>query len=424
MTRSPTVRLQAVRFPAALLVSILLLAACGAGTPPPAMSVQRDSAGVSIVESATQPGAPATLALSDEPLLQIGVLDGAAEYQLHRVQALVRLSDGTLVVANSGSRELRFYSSDGRHLRSVGGAGSGPGEFRALTHVSRLAGDSLLVFDALNRRTTIFDGGGRHVRDWSAMQDGRTMRVVGALPDGTLLTTNSARSAPGRTVEYSRDTVTYEITRHGAGIPIERRYAGSETRFEVQERGGSIVSFSVMTLPFSRSVMATTAGAAFVIGSSDSYELHVYSADGALRRIIRRTDVVPQPVTAELVQLRVDDHLARRRAAGDKVSAEDAAAARRQALAYHRVETVPAFTAITGAADGGLWVKTFVPPGADGTAGSWAVHDVAGHLIGTILLPADFQPMFIEGDVVAGVIRDEFDVEYVRVYSVSPVPLR
>ena len=68
-------------------------------------------------------------ALAAEPDLVIGVLEGAAEYQLYRVGRPVRLSDGRIAVPNSGSHEVRLFDASGRFLRSVGRLGSGPGEF-------------------------------------------------------------------------------------------------------------------------------------------------------------------------------------------------------------------------------------------------------------------------------------------------------
>lgn len=406
-----------------LLAAVPLVTACGAGVPQPATSVERDSAGIRIVESAAPPDAPPAFRLSPEPLAQVGVLDGAPEYQLHRVQGATRLTDGTLVIANSGSRELRFYTADGTHLRSAGGEGAGPGEFRALTHLQRLAGDSLLVFDVVNRRISIIDATGRHVRDWSTAQGGRIMRVAAALPDGTLLAFNSVATAPERTVEYRRDTISYEIRRGDAPMRIPRRYASTESRLEVQESGGNTIAFGIMTLPFSRGVAAVTAGDTFVIGSNDTYELHVYDAAGSLRTLLRRTDVLPAPVTAELVQQRFDANRQQRLNRGETV-ADDEAAARRQALAFHRVESVPAYATVAGTTGGGLWIMDFSPPAATAAEATWSTYDSEARLVGGIRLPAGFRPLHIEDDIVVGVIQDEFDVEYVRVHRIQRSPTR
>ncbi|NIM51473.1 MAG: hypothetical protein GTN78_04365 [Gemmatimonadales bacterium] len=102
--------------------------------------------------------------VSDEPLVEIGVLDGDPNYQLFRVVGALRLSDGRLVVANSGTNELRFYDSSGRYLRSSGRKGGGPGEFEGLSWLGASGADSLLAYDWPGRQISVFDAAGEYAR--------------------------------------------------------------------------------------------------------------------------------------------------------------------------------------------------------------------------------------------------------------------
>lgn len=114
----------------AALVCLPWLAACGAGADAPPGVVKRDSSGVRIVETRTPQWIDgAGWHVSSEPTVPIGVVDGPPEYQFHDIADVLRLPDGRIVVVNEGSAELRFYASDGSHLRSVGGQGGGPGSF-------------------------------------------------------------------------------------------------------------------------------------------------------------------------------------------------------------------------------------------------------------------------------------------------------
>src|SRR5688572_12148852 len=72
-------------------------------------------------------GAGEEWTVSAEPVLRIGLLDGPREFLFDRIAGVTRLSDGTIVVLNAGDGQLRFFSRDGSHLRSVGGIGGGPG---------------------------------------------------------------------------------------------------------------------------------------------------------------------------------------------------------------------------------------------------------------------------------------------------------
>lgn len=65
----------------------------------------------------------------------------------------------------SQARPPRVYDSDGGFSRTVGGVGSGPGEFLSTDDVVWLPGDSTLILDGLSRRGTIISRDGRPLRN-------------------------------------------------------------------------------------------------------------------------------------------------------------------------------------------------------------------------------------------------------------------
>ncbi|MCJ7627151.1 MAG: 6-bladed beta-propeller, partial [Longimicrobiales bacterium] len=72
----------------------------------------------------------------------------------------MRLDDGRFVVANYGSNEIRFFSSTGEFISSVGRQGEGPGEFQRIETLSRFGADSIAVYDYWLSRVTILGLGG------------------------------------------------------------------------------------------------------------------------------------------------------------------------------------------------------------------------------------------------------------------------
>lgn len=116
-----------------------------------------DSAGISIVENPAEP--PARWTLPPHPVLEVGVVEGDEAYQLSDVVGAVWSARGELVVANGATNALRFYDAAGRHVRSVGREGEGPGEFLALASLER-RGDSLVAHDGRGWRFTIFSSDG------------------------------------------------------------------------------------------------------------------------------------------------------------------------------------------------------------------------------------------------------------------------
>jgi len=141
----------------------------GGGPPGSAASVEpvvRDSAGTEIRE---YPAAilthPAPRQLAETPEVVIGVVEGPAAYQWTRPAAAVRLAGGGFAVAEQSPGELRYFDAEGTHIRTVGGAGQGPGEFRQLTGLARLPGDTLLAWDPGSLRLSWFTPEGELVRD-------------------------------------------------------------------------------------------------------------------------------------------------------------------------------------------------------------------------------------------------------------------
>ena len=80
------------------------------------------------------------------------------------VRGANRLSDGSIAMMDNGSGEIRIFSSDGRHLRSMGGQGEGPGEFRIGRYIWVLPGDTLWVGDYRPWRYHVYLSTGEFVR--------------------------------------------------------------------------------------------------------------------------------------------------------------------------------------------------------------------------------------------------------------------
>ena len=111
-----------MKLPLYLTTLVLATLACNAcddrpppdGRSPALEAVVRDSADVRIVEN-PRPPSQSRLAwqVSTEPAVSIGTLEGEEPYLLHRVQDALILPDGRIVVANSGSNELRVFDASG-----------------------------------------------------------------------------------------------------------------------------------------------------------------------------------------------------------------------------------------------------------------------------------------------------------------------
>lgn len=91
-----------------------------------------------------------------EPELTIGSLEGTGPSTFGEVKGVAPLENGRIAVLESQAQEIRIFAPDGRHLRTLGGRGGGPGELQRANGI--LAGpDGLLrVNDPQNARLSLF----------------------------------------------------------------------------------------------------------------------------------------------------------------------------------------------------------------------------------------------------------------------------
>ncbi|MET0400302.1 MAG: 6-bladed beta-propeller [Longimicrobiaceae bacterium] len=397
-------------FRAAGVLFLPALAACGADKPT-VRAVSRDSAGVPIVENA----APAWKSgeewrLSAEPTLDIGLATGAAAYQFGRVTGAVRLSDGTVAVADAQSRELRFFDRSGRHVRTVGREGNGPGEFKNMNPLTA-TGDSLVVGDQSNQRVTVFGPDGSMVRAVPLQVPGMEgfIRPVGSLRDGSVLVTAGtlARGEAGNGI--SRDSITIlRLLPGGAARPLGR-FAGDE--MFTQGRGGAVM-MAPRAFGLSAEVAAVPDG--FFYGSTDSYRIGRYDAEGKLLRLIN-VQREPREVTPEDVERYKEGRRQASAQGGRPPQVRQMLERSLESMSFP--ETLPAYSEIKADPAGNLWVRDYWITPDD--PGQWTVFNPEGRMLGTVATPARVRILEIGRDYVLGAWADDLDVEHVRMFALE-----
>lgn len=385
------------------LAVVVIVFGCG-GAAPDSGSVVRDSAGVTIVES-TAPlwRSGEEWHVSSTPSMAIGEAQGADEYQLFRVVGACRLADGRIVVANRGSQELRFYDEHARYLYAAGKEGGGPGEFSSLSRMFVL-GDSLVVVDFQLLRVSLFTTEGEFIHSFNLTSTSGGLLPIpeDVLSNGKLLVEHDRRR---RTPEsgFTRDTVllaTYTLD--GEFSDSVGWFPETETYFLVE--GERIAS---QPRPFGLESQEDVAGNRLYFGSSDSYEIQVFTSEGTLQRIIRRP--VANPVLSGEEARAYQDRLLER-------MPEMSPTGRQLHRQIELPATKPAYSRITVDSDGYLWVAEY--PGDDDEASLWNVFDPEGRWLGTVATPYGGFVYQIGSDFLLGVWINELDVEQVRVYSI------
>jgi hypothetical protein len=95
--------------------------------------------------------------------LRIGSVDGGGPDQFGNVLDVTLDELGRLYVLDAQAREVRVFGPDGRHVRSFGGRGAGPGELERPLGLEWGSSGKLWIVDFGNRRYEVFDTAGAYV---------------------------------------------------------------------------------------------------------------------------------------------------------------------------------------------------------------------------------------------------------------------
>ena len=382
-------------------------AACSPGGTRAFHAVFRDSAGIRIVENAAPAANLALWSAVDSGFLQIGVVDGEPAYQFYHITGALETSDGQIVVANSGTSELRLYSRDGRLLRTVGGSGDGPGEYRYLRSIFRLAGDSIVAVDAIARRVTLYSPDGSLVRTWPLVELGpfTAPPPVARLSDGRWLTiTSRTVGRPPDPVEFISLLVTYPGATHSADTVAE--VPSGPGLFKAC--GVDLRSMCRVNTPFPLQARIAVGQDRVYGGNGERFEVRVISSTGILegiwrvewsRRVVTSTDLARDK--AALLASAPNDEVRRQLA----VDYDEAPAP----------EAMPAYSGLVVDVLGNLWAEEY-HTSYDGEK-QYLVFSSMGEVIARIQLPSNLNITEIGADYVLGVWKDDSGVEFIREYS-------
>lgn len=386
-----------------LVLELLLVTACVSEQGRGADFAVADSAGIAIVTSSQPAWTANDWYLSEQPVLQIGVVDGDSAYQLFRVRAAVRFSDGRIAIANDGSSEVRYFDASGRHIRSVGGAGRGPGEFMSVSVLVPFLADSLIVGDFGLRRTTLLAPDGQVVRTEPGLPP------IGALSDGSLV--RQTHVTPEQAVVQdgpARDEavlIRYRLA--GPDSDTLARLPGNES-VQVVDSDGRSSGITGYRRPFGLMRTTSVYGNSVFTADGATPEIRVFDETGKLRRLIRYDHPV-RPVTSADEAAYRDLFLGPIPAGVYRERAERALG--NQAFPA----AMPVFQSIMHDRAGNLWIEEYRAEPSE--PARWTVLDPEGQWLGSVATPTGFRVTDIGEDYVLGIERDEFDVEVVRMYT-------
>lgn len=405
------------------LPALALAAACGGepGSSAGWSGTVEDSAGVQIVRNPSEAVWSADEAWGFEEVVTIGTAAGDADYQFGQISGLDATSDGRILVLDNQAQHVKVFSPDGLYERTIGKAGSGPGEFgpgAAMLMVG--AGDTVIVPDAGNQRVNILLlDRGEHTSFPLRFEEGIPMRWQ-VSEAGTLVAQRRALNLPNQEVS----DVDAIVRQAYDGTIVDT--LATPARGETFTLSGGLPEFHFFAPEPAWTLLDD---GSFCFGVNSDFRITVSDMDGTVRRVItlpRDPGLVTeedQQIITELVMRLMEE----------QGVPPQAMSAIEQNISYE--ERFPAFLQLSDGPRNSLWAQQVgVPsdmtaderenwnPVLDQGSDEWDVFDAEGRFLGTTTMPDRFTPFSFRGDLLYGVWRDEFEVQYVRVYRITGLP--
>jgi hypothetical protein len=401
--------------------ALVLAAACGgeAGGAADWAGTVEDSAGVQLVHNTLTPLWSEGSAWTLEDVMTIGEAAGDPDYQFGQIAGIGVASDGRIILVDQQAQHLKLFSPEGTYLKTIGQPGSGPGEFGpGVGPVLVGRADTLIVPDLGNQRVNVMKSDGSDPASFRMSFERGIPARWDMMGDGDLVYQLRSLNLPN---SEQRDTL---------DLIVRADYTGAILDTLMTPRRGESFSFTEDGQP-KRLVFAPEPvwsvvgedGVSFAI--NDAFRISVYDAAGTLTRIVS-LPVERQPVTQGDIDFFIETV--------ERLATEQGAQQQQIELllsTFNFADNFPAFLQMMPGPEGTLWVQRVQPPTLlpaderetwnpqlDMGSTEWDVFDAEGRYLGVVDMPHRFQPVTFRDDLVYGIWRDEFDVQYVRVMKI------
>ena len=345
--------------------------------------------------------------LSSSPSVEIGGRAGKGPESILKVVGVIRLDDGSVVVATGSLAELKFFDRKGEYVSTSGGAGFGRGTFQKLDGLQYLETGEIAAYDEGLRSISVFDATGEYVRDlmvgYDARNNGAFRSIEGVFDDESVLI-HQTRPPAERTGAKRSDEWFVRVPREGMPITVTNAFPGEELVYRTFSN-----SRDVARPPFGRALHVAVAPTRFYVGDDDQYAISAFSPEGTLLHVVR-LEGAERPVTEDAIDEYMDTRIQPNRDLPRSYLEPPL-----RALISRK--TMPAFSALRADPDGFLWARDFDLALPGHQRERWNIFDPNGRYLGPLTMPKGFALMTVGLDYIAGVTRNEYGGERVGIYE-------
>jgi hypothetical protein len=352
---------------------------------------------------------------------RFGEVDGAPEYTFGRVADMAFGPGENVYVLDNLNGEVRVFDLEGRFLHAFGRKGSGPGEMQFPTRII-VSSEHVRVLDPSLQRAIVFSRSGEHIETSMITEDLAAFDVLLPLRYGMWFGAKTSVTTGRAMMSLLQDTPSeFRDKRQAARAAVPQvvvianpRSPPVDTLLKYDHGFVQYIEPRQSVGMFNRYWGA--GGTWAVSGDSavaviDAFEgfLRIYKVTPNGLRIVRsgRIPITPRKLTES-----------------DWREVEAVARAEGQPLAPRLYLIGPAFQSQLGEAlfadDGALWVRhlDYDPAGAKVASQTpvYLVVPVDGSAQARVRLPPGFSLRAVKGDLLLGLRRGEFDVDYVEIW--------
>jgi len=354
-----------------LALAPILAAACGCKGEPAWKGSIETVEGVEIVRNPKAPMYPqGALELREE--LSIGAAEGAEEYMFFRLRGLAVDGQGEIFALDQRKPRVDVFSGDGRHVRSIGRKGQGPGEFVTPFFIA-LAPAGELVVGGMDK-LSFFDRSGGFLR--SQENTVRPLAFIKYLDNG---------DAVGTRMVMEEQKPRYEVVLCGSDLQPKSVLASSPMP-DPEAKYALFASMIRWDISHGREIVCAS--------GHEGYRLSVFDAEGRLIRTIDN-DYDPVPVT----DLDIDRQMKRHGIQS------------RDEVTIPRV--LPPLWWVYADDEGRIYVSTWQRDPGSGIA-LFNIFDPEGRYLCNTLIPGE--PLVFEDGRLYAIVEDEEGIQYIKRY--------
>jgi hypothetical protein len=291
-----------------------------------------------------------------------------------------------------------------------------PGDSIAVCHGTSSA-DAIELREPTNRGLellSVFDLEGRPARTLDLFRSASETKCRDVLSGGSIIASRPLRDSSRHPVTgiHRPDMGFSLLNADGSPLADLGRHPGAEEFFFEYESDVPPSRWYMHDPPFRRVAVWEAWGDLAIISQTDRYEIKAYSADGSLKRIVRRDHDVRAPTEEDRDAFRTDYLATIKNPESREFSTSLVNAA-------PLPQSFPAFYAIEVDALGYLWVREYDLPGEDRDRPLWTVFDPDGIVLGFVETPPGLVIYEIGADYILGKVRDELRVEYIQLWPLD-----